>query len=189
MRFTREAAAARGSLPELSTFARLVVLVVVAAGGVAASQLPEFAQQYRQRLGGALDELQRVVEDFDADAARNHLTRQQALAAYGTAGEAFLHDRGISMSASIGRYDWLREQRARLDATPPLLWPLVVASGPDEVVVEGAWRDFEPAVPVTPAGLLWGGLGLLGGGSIVLLARWLGRAASRRRGPAGSAAR
>ena len=30
--------------------------------GVAASQLPEFAQQYRQRLGGALDELTALVE-------------------------------------------------------------------------------------------------------------------------------
>ena len=29
--------------------------------GALASQLPEFAQQYRQRLGGAIDELQRIV--------------------------------------------------------------------------------------------------------------------------------
>ena len=33
-------------------------------------QGPEFTQQYRQRLGGALDELKRAVSVFDADAAR-----------------------------------------------------------------------------------------------------------------------
>ena len=41
------------------------------AGALTLSQAPEFAQQYRQRLGGALDELRRVVADFDADAAKS----------------------------------------------------------------------------------------------------------------------
>jgi hypothetical protein len=30
---------------------------------VAASQIPEYAQQYRQRLGGAIDELQTISPD------------------------------------------------------------------------------------------------------------------------------
>lgn len=35
--------------------------------GVVASQLPEFAQQYRQRLGGALDELTALVDQFASE--------------------------------------------------------------------------------------------------------------------------
>ena len=53
---------------------RLIVGLAAAGGALTASQLPEFTQQYRQRLGGAVDELLRVVADFDADAARNPLT-------------------------------------------------------------------------------------------------------------------
>ena len=53
---------------------RLIVIVAAALGGVGASQLPEFAQQYRQRLGGALEELTRIVAEFDASAARSQLT-------------------------------------------------------------------------------------------------------------------
>ena len=49
---------------------RLAVGIAAAAGALTASQLPEFAQQYRQRLGGALEELRQVVADFDADAER-----------------------------------------------------------------------------------------------------------------------
>src|SRR5688572_1167100 len=73
---------------------RLIVVIAAAFGGLVASQFPEFAQQYRQRLGGAVDELLRVVADFDADASRNQLTREAALQTYGRSGEPFLQDRG-----------------------------------------------------------------------------------------------
>ena len=38
------------------------------------TQGPEFAQQYGQRLAGAIDELSRVVATFAVDAASNSLT-------------------------------------------------------------------------------------------------------------------
>ncbi len=41
-----------------------------------ASQVPEYAQQYRQRLGGAVDELTRIIAAFDADAARLAISRE-----------------------------------------------------------------------------------------------------------------
>jgi hypothetical protein len=34
-------------------------------------QAPEFAQQYAQRLGGAIDELDRIVRHFDEDSRRS----------------------------------------------------------------------------------------------------------------------
>src|SRR5208337_2052173 len=40
---------------------RLAVAIALIAG-------LEFAQQYRQRIGGALDELRRIVAEFDAEA-------------------------------------------------------------------------------------------------------------------------
>jgi len=42
---------------------------------LAGSQIPEFAQQYRQRLGGAIDELNRMIAQFDSEAAGQSLTR------------------------------------------------------------------------------------------------------------------
>ena len=38
-------------------------------GAALATQAPEFAQQYRQRLGGAIDELRGMVAQFDAEAS------------------------------------------------------------------------------------------------------------------------
>ncbi len=48
--------------------ARTVGLAFGLLGGLVASQAPEFAQQYRQRLGGAIDELNRVVDALRRDA-------------------------------------------------------------------------------------------------------------------------
>ena len=40
---------------------------------------PEFAQQYAQRLGGAIEELQRIVDHFDDYSRRSGYDRQGAL--------------------------------------------------------------------------------------------------------------
>ena len=54
---------------------RAVALGVGVLCGALASQAPEFAQQYRQRLGGALDELTAIVAQFDDDARRAEIGR------------------------------------------------------------------------------------------------------------------
>ena len=148
---------------------RFLIILVGFAGGLTGSQFPEFAQQYRQRLGGALDELRQIVADFDADAAKNGLTREEALATYGRSPEPFLRDRGVTMASVMRRFESLSEQRAKLELASPLTRPIVVLRSPDERVMEGAWADFEPAVPVTNAGIVWAAAGLLTFG----IAGWL----------------
>ena len=51
--------------------ARPIALAVALVLGFLLSQAPEFAQQYRQRLGGAVDELARIITQFDEDSARS----------------------------------------------------------------------------------------------------------------------
>jgi hypothetical protein len=43
------------------------------------SQAPEFAEQYRQRLGGAIDELTAIVSHFEEDSLRSGYDRRMAL--------------------------------------------------------------------------------------------------------------
>jgi len=141
--------------------ARILTLLTVCAGAVVASQAPEFAQQYRQRLGGAIEELAVVIADFDADASRNNLNREQALNIHRRSQEPFLRDRGVSTETAIRRLDRLSNQAQQFETLPPLLRPVAVAYGPDERLLDGTWRDFEPAVPVTPHGAVWTGAGAL----------------------------
>ncbi|HTM76667.1 MAG TPA: DUF2937 family protein, partial [Devosia sp.] len=68
--------------------------VIAGLGGLmlalALSQFPEYAQQYTQRLGGAVDELRVITEDFDRAAQQGGLDRQQALIRYEASEDDFL---------------------------------------------------------------------------------------------------
>jgi hypothetical protein len=159
----------------------IVALVVSLGSGMAASQAPELAQQYRQRLEGARQELTDVVVRFDRDAERNGLDRGGALALQDNSAEPFLRDRAQSIRHVIARAEHLDRQSERLHELPPALRPLVVLVDPDGQVFTGTLRDFEPAVPLTPHGLVWTAAGLLMGLGIFRLATFPKR---RRRMPA-----
>lgn len=165
----------------MRVLARFLVGLAAAIGGLAGAQLPEFAQQYRQRLGGAWEELHRIVTEFDAGAARNGLSRDEALDTYSSADEPFLREQGASVESTMERYANLSEQRERLAEAPPIMRPIVVLSGPDPQVARGAWADFEPAVPTTPAGFVWAAVGFFVLGGLVSLVRQLVGIARRRR--------
>ena len=64
-----------------SMLARRLALAIALLAGLIGSQGPEFAQQYRQRLGGALEELNRIVSEFDAEVRRHNLTPRRGLEA------------------------------------------------------------------------------------------------------------
>ena len=81
--------------------------IVAGIGGlglaVALSQFPEYAQQYTQRLGGAVDELRVITEDFDRAAVAGGLDRAAALERYNASNDQFLAGRGTSMTATFQR--------------------------------------------------------------------------------------
>lgn len=137
------------------------VLILSLAGGVLTSQAPELAQQYRQRLGGALEELSEVVAQFEVDAARNDLTTEEALALHDGAEQPFLRDRGQSIRRTIKRFEHLAHQSERLKDLPPVLRPFAIIANPDQTVLEGTFRDYEPAMPLTTHGLTWSAIGFV----------------------------
>src|SRR5882757_6403258 len=84
------------------------------------SQFPEYAQQYEQRLGGAVDELKILVDDFDADAQKFGLNRHDALQRYNSSHDAFLVARGSSMQRTLARYTRLSADLSDLQGAGPL---------------------------------------------------------------------
>jgi len=146
-----------------------------ALGLAITSQAPEFAQQYRQRLGGALDELRVIIADFDRDAGNSGMDRAGALAEMQAAPGRFIRDRGASMAAAVSRLEALEAQQKRLDQASALEAPLIVMSDPDPRILAGAWSIFVPALPLSAAGAAWGGAGA----AVAWLLARLGIGASR----------
>jgi hypothetical protein len=170
---------------------RVLILLVAIAGGVTFSQAPELTQQYRQRLGGAIDELTTIIQNFDEQANHAGLERQAALNIYALSPEQFLRSQGDSMRHTFDRYENLSDQMLHLNSASPILRPLVVARSPDPTTLSNAWRDFVPGVPVSVAGLVWAMLGAIVGlmvaviltvlfrGAAMIAGRSRGRAAPR----------
>ncbi|MCB1414939.1 MAG: DUF2937 family protein [Nitratireductor sp.] len=149
--------------------ARILTLAGALTGGAVVSQAPEFAQQYRQRIGGALQELSAVVADFDKDAAASDMTREEALTRYSRSQDRFLRDRGASIDQTLLRHARLTQQREALEAAIPLMKPFHVAQYADPALVEGAWEDFKPAVPLTAEGGIYAAGGAVTGWFLIAL--------------------
>ncbi|WP_064686359.1 DUF2937 family protein [Rhizobium bangladeshense] len=145
----------------MGPIARIIAIVAGLAGGTVFSQAPEFAQQYRQRIGGAIDELRVIVEDFNRQAAEHDLDRQQALNTYAQSSDDFLRDRGASMQSTIARYETLLSQQLKLGTAAPVAKPFVLIGEPDDVVFANTLRDFVPGVPLSFAGLVWAAIGFI----------------------------
>jgi len=140
---------------------RLVAILIAAGSAVSASQLPEFIQQYSQRLGGAVDELTAFVRQFDADAKQAGLDRQKALDEYRRPDSRFLGARGQRVVSTIERYERLEGHRDALAAAGPFERIAVFARGFVPEVGGAAWSNFRPAVPVTVDGIVLGVAGFL----------------------------
>src|SRR5579863_7785153 len=100
-------------------FFRAATFVIALVAAMTLSQLPEFAQQYRQRLGGAIDELARIITHFDEDAARSGYDRAGALAVMAGNSERLVRDQAARIEEDIARYDRLVEQQQAFTKAGP----------------------------------------------------------------------
>ena len=127
----------------------LVDGIGAATGAALGSQLPEFVQQYLQRLGGHRDEAFRFIQMLrsqGAEASSGVYALAEARAdALARAYDALAQSSGIGRPAVFFRHLAVDVARAALDV-------------------------FHPAVPLTPAGLLYGGVGLILGVALINLA-------------------
>ena len=155
----------------MSRIVRIIAFGLGLCGGIVASQGPEFAQQYRQRLGGAIDELQRVIARFDADAQASGETLDSAITRLRSNTDSFVTRQGAAMQANVERLNRLEAHRgAMMQAGPFARIALMVRDG-DQDVMEAVYRDFEPALPVTEEGVISSAIGFvaLWGGALLII--------------------
>jgi hypothetical protein len=151
---------------------RIIAFGCGLAGAGLASQGPEFAQQYRQRLGGAIDELTRIVTRFEGDARANGLTREDAAARLRANADDLVSRQGIAMQGNMDRLTRLRAHRQAMAEAGPFGRIALLAREGDVDLMQAAWGEYEPALPVTEEGLVsalsgfavvWGAVLLLAG--------------------------
>ncbi len=140
--------------------------------GFAMTQLPEYAEQYRQRLGGAIDELSAVIARFDSDSQQQGLTEQGGIDRLRANTDPFVRGRGTQMQDIVARLQGLLETQKDMDSAGPLGRLTTLATHYDPAVANRAIQSFQPAVPASGEAFVLGAIGfVVGGGLVHLIAR------------------
>jgi Protein of unknown function (DUF2937) len=142
---------------------RMVAMFVGGLGAVGASQAPEFAQQYAQRLGGAVDELKTIVENFDQDASKAGIARESGIQRLEGSSDTFVVRRGASIRDTIRRYEALQGQQTAMQAPDVLTRVGAMVKDYDPQIASQAMKSFRPALPLTLEGAFFGLLGFMAG--------------------------
>jgi len=162
--------------------ARRFALAIAVLAGLIGSQGPEFAQQYRQRLGGALAELNRIIAEFDAEAQTQNLTPAEAVSRLEGNADPLARERGDDMAAAIERQKRLSAQLRAIASGGPLTRLYVVATDFDPEIARGALDAYEPAAPLSLGALAAAGFAAFWGWAATHLIAWPFRRRSRPRG-------
>jgi hypothetical protein len=176
---------ASGELPRPG--GRVMGMVLKLAAGLllalVLSQFPEFVQQYRQRLGGAVDALRPLVESFDAAAAGEGLSRAAALDRLSANPDGLVVGETRATGDAIFRYETLSRQQAELAAAGEFGRLFIFLKDFDPSIARRAAEDFEPALPATMEGAAHAAAGFVLGYVLVALLAWFGRLLFRRSRP------
>ena len=135
------------------------------------AQIPEIVQQYRQRLGGAADELSVIVRNFEEDARRSGYDRMSALGVMLKNPERLVREQGQRMEGYVRRLDRLTEQQSALANGVTVAAVVAVSFNYDQTIMAQAWDAYSPAFPTTLTGAVFGIMGwLLAYGALLVLA-------------------
>lgn len=140
---------------------RLVDRALCIVGAVAASQLPEFMQQYLQRLEGHLDEARLQVERFRQAAAQAGMTLGQLIDGAGRNPDPSMARMGEAVAELVSRQDRLASADAALRGASALTRPFVFLTHVDGAIARATWGIFRPAVPTTAEGFCYAAAGMV----------------------------
>lgn len=136
--------------------------VVLVAGVVTGGTLPSFVAQYRQRVGGALDQVLQDLAPFQEIARQQYGGNMQALIDHHLQSvDVTFHREGAAIAAMVESAQRLGAAAKALDSD---LWHqlLYLAGHIDTQMLSATWSIFKPAFGLTAESLLLAALsGLL----------------------------
>ena len=130
-------------------------------GAVVFSQIPEFMQQYLQRLGGHLDEARRQLLQFQHAAAQSGLTLDRLIGQTTANADPAVARLGGVMTEAMTRVDTLAAAQSAIQNASLWSRPFVFLQHVDLAIARATWAIFKPAVPTTVEGLVYALLGML----------------------------
>ena len=135
--------------------------VLCVVGTLAFSQIPEFIQQYLQRLGGHLDEARRQLGQFHNAAEQSGITLHRLIEQTSSNPDAAVAKLGGVMTNAVTRVEQLQVAHSAILTASIWEKPFVFLRNVDSDIARATWQIFKPAVPTTVEGLVYAGIGML----------------------------
>jgi len=142
---------------------RILRLLFALAGLALFSQAPEFLQQYAQRIGGTVEEIQRDLSEHADSASRLGLTLDQAIERRKASDDPLVVDDGQRLERKRERAAVLGSQYETI--LNGSLWErlYIFAFGLDPALALATAEVYAPAVPLTAEGGIAAAIGFVGG--------------------------
>lgn len=129
--------------------------IILVAGVVAAGCIPSFIAQYRQRVGGRLDQVLQDIAPFQTIANQFHHGSLQELIQYHLASvDSTFHDEGTAIQTMVDSAEQLRQALEALntDLFHQLVYLLIKA---DPLIARATWEIFSPSFNLTPESVVF----------------------------------
>lgn len=142
-------------------FERIFDRILCVVGAIAFSQMPEFMQQYLQRLEGHLDEARLQLEHFKQAAKLSGMTLDQMISGAARNPDPSIGRMGAVVRDLSTRVDKLAAADTALRGADIWHRPFVFATHLDPEIARATWSIYHPVLPTSAEGLAYAAIGLL----------------------------
>jgi len=149
------------------------------AGLFAASQIPGYVQEYEQRLGGARDEVARLLQEFAAIAERSGKDLESYAALLVANDDPSISETGREIMGLSERQIAMAEHSDTLGASSRFMKPVVLIKSGDREIMAATWKAYRHTWTLDPE---FGAIGLgIGWFVYIILAAIIGAMLPRPR--------
>ncbi len=124
------------------------------------SQLPEFFQQYTQRLAGHVEELALQVHKIEQISSLSGKTVHEYILKFLQSSDTDFTNQGMLMENLVERFTALQQARITLEQAPFYTKPLIFLRSLQFDIAQAAYRDFVPGFSFSLEGLCYAIMGM-----------------------------
>lgn len=124
--------------------------IVLVAGTVAAGCIPSFIAQYRQRVGGRLDQVLKDIEPFQQIAnLYHHGSLKELIQHHLNSPDTTFHDEGAALQAMVSSAEQLRRALQALNTDLFHQMSYLLTGGMDPSIAQSTWEIYSPSFNLT----------------------------------------
>ena len=143
-------------------------------GAVAFAQFPQFLQQYVQRMGGHLSELEGQVGFMRKSAEASSVTLQEYIQKFTESQlDPIFSRQGVIMQNMVDRYNHLSLTLNSLQEANLYKKPLIFITHLNKDIIHETWSTYQPGIPTTLEGLAYAAVGMIFGTLLFLIIKFI----------------